>query len=76
MIVRALSAVKQSARVVKPIPPKKTNAVLITKVGWKCLRCDHEWIPKEPGYAPAACPNCKSPYWNRPRRYKRRTPTR
>lgn len=41
--------------------------VMITKAGWKCERCRHEWIPKRPGFAPAICPKCKSPYWTRPR---------
>jgi hypothetical protein len=35
-----------------------------------CERCGHKWIPnslKEPLY----CPNCKSQYWNKPRRKPR-----
>jgi len=41
--------------------------VKITKLGWRCSRCGHEWIPMTPGFAAAVCPKCKSPYWNRPR---------
>ena len=32
----------------------------------KCLRCDYQWYPKSPK-EPQRCPNCNSPYWNRPR---------
>jgi len=38
---------------------------------WKCERCEHEWPPKgesEPKY----CPNCKSPYWNKPRQNQKK----
>lgn len=45
---------------------------------FKCLRCSHEWIPrvgmeellgtiKE---KPRICPNCKSAYWDIPRKEK------
>jgi len=44
----------------------------ITKMGWKCQRCGHLWVPNTEGFAPAVCPKCKSPYWNRPRRAKKR----
>jgi len=40
----------------------------IVKKGWKCLRCDHEWIQKEGFNAeekPMTCPKCRSPYWNK-----------
>lgn len=40
----------------------------VTKMGWRCDRCGHEWVPKTEGFVPAVCPKCKSPYWNRPRR--------
>ena len=32
-----------------------------------CLRCGYKWFPRKPN-APAHCPKCKSPYWNKPRR--------
>lgn len=42
--------------------------------GWECSRCGHKWIPKE-GFSesskPISCPNCKSPYWNKPRKNKK-----
>lgn len=40
----------------------------------ECLRCDHKWYPRKPGL-PATCPNCRSPYWNRPRRNQASQPT-
>jgi DNA-directed RNA polymerase subunit RPC12/RpoP len=42
--------------------------VPITIMGYRCERCDHEWIPKDFEREPAVCPKCKSPYWNRPRK--------
>ena len=42
--------------------------VPITLMGYRCERCEHEWIPLNSGREPAVCPKCKSPYWNRPRR--------
>ena len=42
--------------------------VPITVMGFRCERCDHEWIPMNSLREPAVCPKCKSPYWNRPRR--------
>lgn len=35
--------------------------------GWRCHRCNHEWLPRGEG-VPRVCPKCKSPYWDRPRR--------
>ena len=29
----------------------------------KCIRCNHEWIPRKAGQ-PKFCPKCRSPYWN------------
>ncbi len=51
----------------------------ITVNAFKCLRCRHVWIPrvnmeeltgtiKE---KPKICPNCKSAYWDRPRKEKK-----
>lgn len=53
--------------------------VKVTLWGYRCLRCQHEWVPRglpempdgkkppEPDEEPRVCPKCKSPYWNRPR---------
>jgi DNA-directed RNA polymerase subunit RPC12/RpoP len=42
--------------------------VPITVMGYRCERCNGEWIPKDSEKEPIACPKCKSPYWNRPRK--------
>jgi len=31
-----------------------------------CLRCGHDWYPRTAAL-PIRCPQCFSPYWNRPR---------
>jgi DNA-directed RNA polymerase subunit RPC12/RpoP len=36
--------------------------------GYRCERCDHEWVPRDKDEEPRVCPKCKSPYWNKPRR--------
>lgn len=37
--------------------------------GFRCERCEHEWLPREASQEPKVCPKCKSPYWNTPRRH-------
>jgi len=40
----------------------------ITRKGWKCLRCNHEWFQKEmfnEAEKPITCPKCRSAYWDR-----------
>lgn len=34
----------------------------------RCNRCNYEWLPRS-DQLPEVCPNpeCKSPYWNKPR---------
>ena len=44
--------------------------VTLKQKGYKCNRCEHEWVPREAhalGRDPKVCPKCKSPYWDRPR---------
>jgi len=36
--------------------------------GFRCSRCGHEWVPREPEQQPQTCPKCKSPYWHKPRK--------
>lgn len=38
--------------------------------GCRC-RCGHEWLPREPGERPAVCPRCKSPRWDKVKKYER-----
>jgi len=42
--------------------------VKIIKV--KCLRCGHEWVPRQSVIR--VCPKCHSPYWDKPRVRKKR----
>lgn len=39
--------------------------------GFVCERCGHTWLPREKE-EPRVCPRCKSPYWDRPRRAKKK----
>lgn len=40
----------------------------VTLEGFRCERCEHEWVPRDKGQEPTVCPKCKSPYWNKPRK--------
>lgn len=42
--------------------------IIIKIKGLKCERCEHEWVPHNIEQKPKVCPNCKSPYWDKPRR--------
>lgn len=43
--------------------------VPITVMGYRCDRCEHEWLQRGKSETePRICPKCKSAYWNRPRR--------
>jgi DNA-directed RNA polymerase subunit RPC12/RpoP len=42
--------------------------------GYRCERCNHEWVPRDKDQEPRVCPRCKSPYWNRPRKGKEAEP--
>lgn len=46
--------------------------VKLTVWGYRCERCEHEWIPRDQTIesTPKVCPKCKSPYWDKPRRAK------
>jgi len=43
--------------------------VKIVVEGYRCERCNSEWIPRKKDY-PKVCPRCKSPYWDRKRKNK------
>jgi hypothetical protein len=50
---------------------KSMGQIPITVMGYRCERCNHEWIPRDSGNGgPRICPKCKSPYWDRPRKAK------
>lgn len=40
-------------------------------VVFKCRQCNHRWLPRI--LAPALCPKCHSPYWDKPLRPKKST---
>ena len=42
--------------------------VKITRSGFECERCTHQWIPHKERDKPKVCPDCKSPYWDTPKR--------
>jgi hypothetical protein len=48
------------------------SKVQILVWGYRCERCKHEWVPREKSQEPRVCPKCKSPYWNRPRKARKR----
>lgn len=29
----------------------------------RCIRCGHEWVPRDPTRMTKTCPGCRSPYW-------------
>jgi predicted Zn-ribbon and HTH transcriptional regulator len=37
--------------------------------GCRC-RCGHEWLPRDEE-KPRVCPKCKSPRWDKPKKYER-----
>lgn len=41
------------------------------KLTFTCKRCGHNWSPRKPNRKPKVCPNCKSPYWDKPRKNKK-----
>jgi len=49
-------------------------AKLVRILGYRCERCEHEWVPRDKSQSPKVCPNCKSPYWDRPRQKDKGTP--
>jgi hypothetical protein len=44
--------------------------VMIKTQGFRCVRCEHEWVPRDIKQEPKVCPKCKSPYWNTERKTK------
>jgi hypothetical protein len=48
--------------------------VPITVMGFRCDRCQHEWIPRGGvDEEPRVCPNCHSALWNQPDKKPRMT---
>ena len=40
--------------------------VPITVMGYRCDRCQHEWVPRGSDEEPRVCPSCHSALWNQP----------
>lgn len=45
-----------------------SNMAKIKLDGYRCERCEHQWVPCNKDEKPLVCPKCKNPYWNRPRK--------
>ena len=39
--------------------------------GYICERCKHKWVARNKNI-PVVCPRCKSAYWDKPRKTKKR----
>lgn len=55
-----------------PIGVKISAGYNVTIIGNKCFRCNHAWIPRKRDDKSAVCPKCKSPYWDKPKKTKKR----
>ena len=42
----------------------------VTQKGFRCLRCNHTWVPHDITKKPITCPLCKSPFWDKPKKKK------
>ena len=40
--------------------------------GCRC-RCGHEWLSRVEGEKPRVCPKCKTPNWDRPKKFERKS---
>lgn len=49
---------------------KGMGRVKLTIEGYKCERCEYEWIARKKKTEPRVCPKCKSPYWDVPKKNK------
>lgn len=56
----------------KKTPPKEIGMVPL--IGCRC-RCGHEWLPRDRDDKPRVCPKCKSPNWDRAKKFERGTAT-
>jgi len=46
--------------------------VPITVMGYRCDRCEHEWVPRGgSNEEPRVCPSCHSALWNQPEKKPR-----
>ncbi len=61
---RAFMGVPDAKKGEKPIG-------MVPLTGCRC-RCGHEWLPRDPDDKPRVCPKCKSPNWDRPKKFERK----
>ncbi len=43
---------------------------VVQLTGCRC-RCGHEWLPRGEDERPSTCPKCKSPRWDKPKKFTR-----
>jgi predicted Zn-ribbon and HTH transcriptional regulator len=43
---------------------------MVMLLGCRC-RCGHAWLPRESTDRPTVCPKCKSPRWDKPKKFER-----
>jgi predicted Zn-ribbon and HTH transcriptional regulator len=54
---------------------KQNEQVLEAEIGMVKLlgcRCGHECLPRDPTEKPRVCPRCKTPNWDRPKKFARK----
>jgi hypothetical protein len=51
--------------------PKEKPIGRVLVLGCRC-RCGYEWLPRF-GETPRVCPKCKSPNWDKPKRWTRKS---
>ena len=39
---------------------------------YRC-RCGHEWYPRNSNERPRVCPKCKSPNWDKPYKFRKKS---
>ena len=49
---------------------KEPGAFQVMITHYRC-RCGHEWVPKDQNERPRVCPKCKSPNWDKPKKFTR-----
>ena len=42
----------------------------VKKKGYRCLKCDYEWIPRKKNGKPQTCPKCKKRGWDKPKKIR------
>jgi predicted Zn-ribbon and HTH transcriptional regulator len=55
-------------------PAKEQELGMVMLLGCRC-RCGHEWLPRDPTEKPTVCPKCKSPRWDKPKKFQRNDKT-